>query len=55
MQKDETLESDAIKWILHCAVEDVNWRGALKRLTTDELFYCLQRETRATGLKKIEG
>lgn len=43
-----------INGILNCSVNDDNFDAALKRLTDGELKYCLEHETRKTGLKKLK-
>lgn len=48
-----TAAGSNVSWILHRSVEDVNWKGALDRLTDDELRHCLVHETRATGLARL--
>lgn len=50
---EATVTGDAVKWILNCSVSDVNWDAALKRLTNDELFYCLETEKRTTARRKL--
>ncbi len=40
-------------WILNCSVNDVNWRGALERLTLPEIERILSAETRKTALPKL--
>lgn len=42
-----------VSWILNCSVGDVNWTTALRRLTDDELRYCLEHERRATALRRL--
>ena len=43
-----------VRWILHCSVGDVNWRLALKRLSEEELTYCLEHERRATAQRYLQ-
>ena len=40
-------------WIRHCSVDDVNWRGALERLSLEEVDRLLELETRKTALQKL--
>lgn len=42
-------------WILHCSVNDVNWKGALERLSLEEVNRLLARETRKTALQRLRG
>jgi len=46
--------SQNVSWILHTSVDDVNYKGALERLTDDEIVYCLKKETRTSSLKKLK-
>jgi hypothetical protein len=46
-------ETENIRWILHCSMDDVNWKGALNRLTNDELAYCLSKEKRKSSLSRL--
>lgn len=47
-------ESEAVRWIRHCSVDDLNWKAALGRLTTEELLHYIKLETRITGIKKLK-
>jgi len=46
-------ESEAVKWIRYCSVSDLNWAGALKRLSDKEIFYCIEWDGRVTAQKKL--
>lgn len=52
--KVAVMESESVRWVRYCSVNDVNWASAVKRLTDAELGYCLRWETRATGLQKLQ-
>ena len=41
-----------VKWILNCSVTDVGWDP--KKLTDDELRYCIFKEKRKSGLTKLQ-
>lgn len=40
-------------WILHCSVDDGNWRHALDRLSLQEVFHLLKVEKRESARKKL--
>lgn len=42
-----------VLWILHCSCSDLNYKNAIPRLTNEELVFCLQKETRTSGLKML--
>lgn len=46
--------SEAVHWIFHCSVDDVNWDSAVTRLTDGGLYYCIRHENRTTGLRKLK-
>ena len=46
--------SQNVRGILNCSVGDVNYDVALKRLSNEELEYCLAHESRKTGIKKLK-
>lgn len=48
-----TAKEQRISDVLHLPAGDSNYRGALERLTDDELLHCFDRETRKLGLKQI--
>jgi hypothetical protein len=52
MENIEPLTKDE-NWILHCAVNDGNWRSALSRLTLPEVERILGVESRKTALPKL--
>lgn len=41
-------------WILHCAVNDLNWKIHLDELTLEEVNRLLSVETRKTAITKLE-
>lgn len=48
----KTRESDAVRWVLHSAIEDArDWK---KNLTDEEIEYCLSKESRITVRKMLE-
>lgn len=40
-------------WILNCGTASVHYREALPALTDEELTFCLDHETRKTGLEQL--
>lgn len=50
---DEMESREAVRWIRHCSISDPNWSDAMKRLTDEELAYCLDRETRKSAISKL--
>ncbi|MDH6372850.1 hypothetical protein M2444_004679 [Paenibacillus sp. PastF-3] len=52
-QTEPAPESENIKWVLHCSCNDENARNAIKRLSDDDLRYCLEKETRKTGIQNL--
>ena len=53
-EEAETLTGNE-HWIRNCSVDDVNWRGALERLSLEEVDRLLELETRKTALRKLRG
>jgi hypothetical protein len=41
-------------WIIHCAVNDINWKGHLGKLTLEEVDRLLKVETRKTAIRKLK-
>lgn len=50
----EHAETPNESWILHCSVDDVNWKQALGELTMEEVDYCLTQETRKTAVQRLK-
>lgn len=46
-------ESEAVRWVLYCSVCDGNWKSALRRLTNEEIGYCLARMKKKTGRQAL--
>lgn len=46
--------SEAVRWILYCAVSDPNWHNAVPRLTDAELDFCLQNIRTKSGRTALE-
>ncbi|MGE5551490.1 MAG: hypothetical protein ACM3ZC_13340 [Bacteroidota bacterium] len=43
-----------VSWIFHCAVSDLNWETHMKRLTDEELLYCVKHyRLTKTGVAKM--
>lgn len=49
----ENQETENERWILHCAVNDQNWKDHLAKLTFEEVEFCLDRETRKTAISNL--
>lgn len=47
-------DTGRVGMILHNSVDDVNYRHNLRRLTDDELRYCLAHETRKMGARQLQ-
>lgn len=45
---------DNTGWILHTSCDDINYKSAVPRLTDEELIFCIDREDRVTGLKRLK-
>lgn len=48
------LNEDRINAVLRCPAGDSNYAGGLVRLTGEQLRYCLEHETRVSGLALIQ-
>lgn len=46
-------KNEAVRWILNCSVGDSNWESALRRLTQEEIGYCLVNEKRKSVINKL--
>jgi len=43
-----------LDWLLRCAVNDVNWLGALERASTETIKTAMKKDTRATAQRKYK-
>ena len=41
-------------WILQNSASDINYKHAVKRLTANELKFCLMNDSRKTGIRQLE-
>lgn len=48
------LENRDVRMVLNCSVSDGNYDASLRRLNEEQVKYCLERETRKTGINKLK-
>lgn len=46
--------SSRVGWILRNSAGDSNYISAIPKLTDEELLYCIQKETRKSGLQRLK-
>lgn len=51
--RGNNIMTDAVDWVLLNSVDDPNYSENLRRLTHDELLYCLINEHRKSSLARL--